>query len=229
MQFNSNRMPATSVILLIFASLCTTASGQSLVEGSALKIASQLGFTPESLVLAKLEDHSITILSRIEQSHDIKILLNSYRDSFIQKANEMQLIGRSLASGDHDAAQAYRDAMDEYKQLEISHQQSCSDIRAQVLKGLPSANIELFQICRSRLTYKVPHEFMVMELPENEWKILERAIKAENRARRMNEELDSHFTELLSEMRANFKVIEAKIHLESKLVEVKSIFQQFNR
>ena len=218
--------PIRGMRLVLGGLLALALTGPSLGQapGPTQLLAYELGFTPETVVLAKLEEECDGLLLALKNAVAETAALQTQRQSLSDKMETVRVIGNGMHTGDERVAADYKAAMADFKATQALYLAARVDLFELAVASLSTVERGRLDTCRATASYRIPAAFKVAALEVGEWKRLERAVHAEKRALRRGGKLDESHADLLTQVRAEFDVIEATLRLQSKLADVEASF-----
>ena len=211
--------------------LSITPSTVVLADDGVLAAAAEIGITPESVVLAGLQDHTIAILSRVRDAAAAREALDSAHASAAAAAAELaRLLMRvrerptdeDLRSQCEAAAAALQQRQDELRSAK-------SQLLSVATDGFSERQVALIRAWPERASHRLQAPFRVLDMPAREWRGIERALRAERRAERRNQPLGEDHAELLDDLRGRSEVIAAQIRLDQYGAAVEQQFEGFSQ
>lgn len=192
-------------------------------------VCAEIGITPESVVIADLDAQSaMVILGRVESAVALCESLAAHHDAADAVAATItELSELMLNDADEDVLQEYEAAVATL----AAGQQQITALREALfdfaLDGFPAPKIQRITVWRQGSPYRVHRAFRAKELEHDTWKAIERALRAEQRAIRLGQDLEEEPAQLLADIRSDPAVVEAGLRLEANFDQMKVVFEQF--
>lgn len=225
------RFRHANFVFALFAALAAAANASPLFP-DASKLAAAVGLTPESLVVA-----DVTPVQASAMMTD----LVTFGDLQAELEGAMQdLVDAKIVLAQAEAALRL-DPSDEARQLQVQQSrqnlanselllnEKQSDVFTEAVAGLPPQKAGSLQLWISAAGADVPAEFRVLQRSEDDWKAVEKALRAERRALRRGEALEPAMEQLLTALRTEPAVVAAKQRLDSHLPAMKALFDQYTQ
>ena len=217
-------------VTLAFA--LATLWSQAASAQSITGIAAQIGITPESVVIADLDGTSASlVLGHLEEAAALcqnlaaqhlavdaaGVSVTALSESLLNDPGNEELIPQ------HQAALA---ALQVAKEQVVELREALFEV---AVAGISPEKVAMIVVCRQGAPYRVQAGFRATQQTDNQWKAIERALRAEGRAIRRGESLDETHADLLAEVRSDQVVIEAQLHLQLNFDLMQQIFDQFEQ
>jgi len=197
---------------------------------STLTAASEIGITPESLVVADLQAHASSIVSGIDAQlvrRTELLLLHQSMDQATQAISsttaEIQSTGANI-----ELQTQLSSAQASLASIQAQLVTKRSELLAVVTEGLSGNSLILLGNWRTAATFNVDPQYRVAERSAEQWKSIEGALRAEKRAIRRGTELDPIQATLLTALRQESEVSAAAARLSAHLATTQAVFDQFN-
>jgi hypothetical protein len=221
--------PSLIQIIASLAMVASTWSTTFATEHPPLALAAEVGITPQSMVGADVVNHTSAVLSRFSSADAIVGDLVQTRALMHAAAAEATSLSKQVVDDPNNAdlAAAYEQALAElqFQRDQLSALQT--DLFDHVTEDMPDEATDRLLVWRQSSSYRVAPEFRVLEFPPDNWRLIEKALRAEARAARRDETLDDAYTDLLAGLRSNADVIAARQRLDTSLAIVEQIFDDF--
>ncbi len=218
----------TCLMLLVLS--FATASARA--EISVLAAAAEVGITPESIVLADLQTHTVSILTAIESGSDARATLASAHQVVDAAAATVAQLAAALQVGVEDSELAVLVAQHTSAVADLqSRRQELAAAQTTIFQlatnGMPSALIACLTTCQQSAAYRVPPEFRVLVRTEEQWKQIEGSLRAEKKALLRGRSVPVEDAQRLLNCRSDLQVIAASQRLSVHLTTVRQLFQGF--
>ncbi len=211
----------------VFACALALAAAPSLHAQGTKTCAAEIGITAEACVIASIDLNTAgLVLDRIDGAMEFQDALAAEHAEETDAAAYVSFLADELLidpvndelAAEHQAAVAALDVI----------KQNISGLRealfAVAVEGIPATTVDQLKVWREGAAYRVPPEFRINHRTKDEWKALVRALRAEARAfRNDDEELADDHASLLADVRANIDVIGAAFQLETNLPPMKEL------
>lgn len=216
----------SALIAMIAAALLTTPTlGQGITS-----VAAEIGITPESTVIADWDTQTASlILSRIEAEVGLRQALEVAHQAVDAAASTVTELAQVLLNEpnnqqhlqQYEAAVAAQEAVG---QQMVVLRDLLFDAAVQ---GLQQPKIDAVVIWRYGALRRVEPSFRTHQRTLEQWKAIERALRAEKRALRLGEELDEDEAQLLANVRSDPLVTQAAIQLQIDLEIMTQTFELY--
>jgi tetratricopeptide (TPR) repeat protein len=209
------------------------ASATAEVTGEQVRrTAESLGFSPTSLTIAGLTQSAEVeaLLQRIADASSAIDALDQARTNLDQAGAELTSLKAIIAAtpDDTEVMQAYQNALAAYDNAAATLDQARDDLRGHAVDGMSQSAIDSLDIWLTTSGYNVAAAFRVDARSDEQWRAIESALRAEKRAERLNQPLDTNHADLLNQVRSEVAVITAKNDLTAHLATVTQAFDNFN-
>jgi len=183
-------------------------------------VAVEAGLTPEVFAVAGMTPQQAqSALAAMGEAVEIVGALSAAHSNFAARSASLLAAEAALLAGPGEpGAVAARDAAIE--QVELATELLANvrkAARAISLGGLPPTILSTVEAQASSAGWIVPTEFRVLDRTEEEWRVIETALRSEARAARSGGALDEAQANLLASIRADPIVMQAKANLEAGL------------
>ncbi|MCP3999069.1 MAG: hypothetical protein GY722_29000 [bacterium] len=226
------RLHFLSARVVLATILIGVSASATQAQTSVLGTAAEIGITPESLVLADVEQHAPAILASISAASNERLALVAAHQAVDSASQNMAQVASQLQAGsDEDgladliAARVAAEA--ELLQRRTELQALRDTIRTAVTSGLPPAAVICINTSRQAAAYRVPTEFRVLQRTPEQWKAIERAVREEKKAMKRGVPLAQQYAGLLTAIRSDPQVAGAEQRLVLHLSAVRQIFQNY--
>ena len=215
-------LPLACLAMLTSAAQADPMPGQGVIMAAA-----EIGITPESVVLAGLENQADTMLTRLEDAADLRAALMAKHIESSNVASQVTSLAEQLLSSAEDPVLSaqYAQAVADLEAIQLEITVLHGDLFAVATAGYTIQQKNTLQLVKSNAQYRVPAEFRVLTLTVDEWKSTEKALRAERRALRRGEDLDPVYEALLLDLRTDPAVTSAAQQLTLHLSAVEQVFQ----
>ena len=217
--------------VLACCAIALLVSTKASADSSTTDAAAWIGIQPSSMVIAQFtQEQTATVLSAIHNSTALRNAILTEHANADTAAELVTVFDDALrANPDNVAAAASLESANSSLALARSRIQA---LREDLFN---SATIAATAVQRDRLlafrmaeNRRVPAEFRIHARSEQEWTGIETALRAERRAIRKGELLDTTHSTVLLSVRSHPDVVAASAGLQSDLAAMKSLFQQFD-
>lgn len=221
-------------VLVALTGNTTTSHAATQEVPDTIAIAYEIGITPESLVLAQLASSqcggALNALTVIEQVAELKSDIVAARIMIDQNGQAVTNLAESVqvVSDDENLLADFAQALDDLNASKVAHASAKGTLLDEVLYEVPSAAVTALAIWRDSSHRNVPSEFRVLNLSDQQWNAIERALRAEKRAIRVGETLAAEHAQVLADVRSDVAVVNAQYALTSHLAAVETVFEQFS-
>lgn len=227
---NARRIHSGVVPALFAATIALV--GRSVLAQSATAVAAEIGITPKSVVIANL-DGAVTslVVSRIQGATALREELAAGHQAVDAAAAVVTVLSQALHNdaGDNELMQQHQEAVAASNAAKLQVTAVRNALFEDAIAGLPPEQVAMITTCKEGARYRVQPEFRAKHRTGDEWRAIERALRAERRAIRLGEDLDEVQADLLAGVRGDVVVIEALQHLEMNLEWIQQVFQQFDQ
>ncbi|MEE8243510.1 MAG: hypothetical protein V3R27_00825, partial [Pseudomonadales bacterium] len=215
-RFRGVRPLAAAICLL---SATTTALAQE-QDQTVVQVATELRLSPEALVIVDVDAiNALKILDRVLAHPELHQALIDAHQVADQAGDLVTELAEVITNGAADDA-----ALVDYEAAVVAFEAANAKVVLvrdalfdTAVEGLQPDVIVHLDVWATGAPYRVTPEFRAAQRTADQWKQLERALRAEARALRMGEDLDPAYAELLSSVRGEFAVVEAAARLASNL------------
>lgn len=194
-------------------------------------VAAEIGLTPHSLVVAGMSasNDAVAVLERLA-------LAEQERDAFSAARSTVDATGAEVAEfsaailldpDDLDLQADHANAVALHDQALASLSTARDALLDAALDGVASQVVQNLQIWRATVGFAVDPEFRSVARPDEQWRLLAAALRAEQRAQRTGESLATEHAQLLSETRSELAVIEAQNALATYLSAIAQAFDNY--
>lgn len=218
-------MPSTLAIVAPVARLADPSSQpppqvQPPAGPGTAEVAVEAGLTPEAFAVADMTPaQAQSALAAIGEAVEIAGALSAAHANFAARsASLLAAEAALLVAPGEPAAVAARDAAIE--QVELATELLTNvrmAARAISLGGLPPTILSTVEAQARSAGFIVPAEFRVLDRTEEEWRVIETALRWEARVARSGGSLDETQASLLASIRADPTVMQATANLEAGL------------
>ncbi len=192
-------------------------------------IASQIGITPELVIVAGFDGTSVTtMLSRLEAATTERQAVEACHAA-CDAANTEAAARRAtyLASPDEEGVrQHYETAMAAAATARENLRSALDDLFEVVTDGLNGTWVAKLEAIRLVDSIDLPPQFLALSLTEPQKARLQAALRAEQRAQRRGEALETHYAELLADLRGEPVVQQAQTRLSQMLATIEGLFEE---
>lgn len=219
--------------LVILSCLVVAGSTHAEITGDSIRmIAGELGLTPPALTMAGIT-HPAEVNTMLQRLADADAELTALAqakaavDQAGQEVSELVAILRS-EPGNTQLQNQYQQAA---AALDAAHNTLSSAREAlfeEATEGFSAYSIEVLTIWRATREHAVPPAFRINERSSEQWKQIESALRAKQRAERMNQPLATHHAQVLDQVSGELAVLQAENLLTVHLATVEQAFEQFS-
>ena len=211
----------------ILAALIASTSATGFFSDSSIKVAPELGITPESLVVAGFQPtDAVVMFQRIDgAANDRQSLAAAHTslDQAIAALSSVREASRRNPTNDdlRSQLQAARQAVATARQ---NLQQAQDALQATALEGFASFMVDELNEFHAATVYKVVPAFRADARAHDEWTMIEIALRMEKRAIRTGDELPDEIEQMLNAIRSDPDVILAQTRLDTGLAVMQQVF-----
>jgi len=216
----STALAATLVLL------CRPTLAQNLVIAAA-----EIGITPESVVIAGCNpQQAAIILARLADAQTLRAELHGRRLVASEMVTSLSTLAQQLADAgqDQQILGQYQAAVQQLQLVKGQIQQLRVALFEVAIEGMPQTKVQRVVVWRKAARYRVAPEFRVRQRTVEEWRAIQRALRAERRGNRIERELAEDHAALLAQVRSDPAVIQASDRLATNLPAMKELFEQFS-
>ncbi len=223
------RVGISLVLGIAAGSVPASSHASAVVSGSVRSLALEIGITPCALVMADLAGATPSILHSLIEATELRAVLEQRRGAVVQSANAVAEAAELCAAAPDDAAaqQVFRETVALEGQARAQMAAAQADLRNAVLAHASAPQVATLDRVRSAAPYAAPPEFGIAARSNEEWRAIEAALVAEERAAALQVPLDDHHATLVASVRSHPQVVLARQHLMLHLEAVEALFAQF--
>jgi hypothetical protein len=180
----------------------------------------KIGATAEVLAASQVQEPDLAVMvANLNAAGDLLSELETAETALASATSDASTLSLALREGACEA-----DLQNEYEQI-ISHIQTLRDQANVALNGLftvactelPPSTAQRLSNCRSSAQVTVPASYRVLSFDTAQWRSVEEAVRARERAERLAEDLPALYANLLESIESTPDVINAAFLLESHL------------
>lgn len=217
-------MVAASALMLLWS---TSAHAQ---ETDVVTAAAELGVTPKTLVVADFTTQEAqTLLAQLDGAATERQALEARHDEATQAAAQLSALREAIKQNpeDSETRQQYETALSDFEAAQTAVESACTALFEAATEGIDPSKVQAIVDCRSGIGRRVPAAFLANDRTEDEWWMIERAVRAERRALRRGYELDPAHEQVLSDVRAEPEVQAARLRLDGDLDAMEAVFTAY--
>ncbi len=214
---------------LAFAGCAATCGASAQAESDVIAVAIEIGLTPESIVLAQLDEELPGLLLALESVPEMRQALDQAHESADVAAALLTELSKEMLSeaADPYLVAEYQSAMTELNDSRAQVETFREVVFQHVTNPISQDQLDALALWRDASIYRVPAAFMVLDRTPEEWKIVEKAMRAEKRAMRRGETLNAAYAQLLGDIRSDIDVVEALQRIEANLATIDQVFKTY--
>lgn len=200
-------------------------------DDSTSDVAAWIGITPESMVVAQFDVPQATaVLNALDESSELRGAIADQHAQADAASDAVTTLSESLQANpdDPDLLASFEEASTALAAAQSQIEALRNDLFAAAVASASEAQRQRLIIWRSAGDRRIPAEARVQAHPADEWQQVEAAVRAERRALRRGEELDTEQAALLNTIRSHPDVVQAAANLQANLAPMKVLFQQFD-
>ena len=212
-------------LITLFVLSCTSAPVSA--SESILRDAIGMGLTPESIAVADLHTELSTIVTRFEQNGTLRDDIDEKISLIDERRKTLTALATILQQTDDPEAEA-ADAYAVEQALLVTDRAAltelCTQLDSALFAEISSTKISLLNTWRLAASRSVPASFKVLVRTDEQWRAIERALRAESRAAAGGPELSAEDAALLSSCRSDSAVVAAATRLDTQLASIQASY-----
>lgn len=221
-----------SVFNCLLAAMGALAGANHLAASQdAVTAAHELGLTPQSMVAAGITDQATAngILANIveagAQIESLQLARNQLDAASAEMTELQQLV---LAHPDNEAfAAAYQTAAAQLDEAKAQVQSVTDDLLSTALQEVPAQHHNVLEAWRDSRTRDVPPSYRAVARGDGEWKQIQSALRANQRAQQLGEPVPPDAAAVINNVESEYEVVEAQFNLDTHLESIESVFDNF--
>jgi hypothetical protein len=197
----------------------------------AAPIAESVGLTPVALVLADVSATSASaLLDAIEDSASLITTIESKESAYSSAADAYGNAQADLHADplNESVEDAYNNAAAALATAETELNVAKAALYAAAVSSLTQSQQDALEVVRVAEGINIPDAFRVLSRTADEWRELEQFLRMEGRLIRRGVTVPSAVADLLEAVRSDEAVVAAQSRIDSSLVAMQSIFDQYS-